>query len=225
MVYDVGTEIYVGSFADICADEVIIYGIYSGGGTLCDGPLPVELSSFNASIINNTIKLIWRTETEVNNFGFEVERKISDDWQKLGFVHGHGNSNSPSEYSYVDKNPIGGSKFQYRLKQIDNDGQFEYSDVVEVNLIPTKFALYQNYPNPFNPDTKISWQSPVGSWQTLKVYDVLGNEVATLVNEYKPAGIYNVEFTIDNLQLSSGVYFYQLKAGGFVSVKKMIMIK
>ncbi|MBK6914193.1 MAG: T9SS type A sorting domain-containing protein [Ignavibacteriales bacterium] len=97
--------------------------------------------------------------------------------------------------------------------------------VEEETPLPREFALEQNYPNPFNPSTKISWQSPIGSWQTLKVYDVLGNEVATLVDEEKPAGTYNVEFTIDNLQLSSGVYFYQLKAGSFVETKKMILIK
>jgi hypothetical protein len=90
---------------------------------------------------------------------------------------------------------------------------------------PQSFILQQNYPNPFNPSTKISWRSPVGSWQTLKVYDVLGNEVATLVDEYRPAGLYNVQFTMSNLQLSSGVYFYQLKAGNFIETRKMILIK
>jgi photosystem II stability/assembly factor-like uncharacterized protein len=93
------------------------------------------------------------------------------------------------------------------------------------NSIPASFVLYQNYPNPFNPSTKISWQSPVGSWQTLKVYDVLGNEVATLVDEYKPAGIYNVEFRMQNLELSSGIYFYQLTAGDFIQTKKMVLLR
>ena len=99
--------------------------------------------------------------------------------------------------------------------------------VVEVEVTPLTFSLEQNYPNPFNPSTKISWQSPVGSWQTLKVYDVLGNEVATLVDEYRPAGSYEVEFesAVGSLQLASGIYFYQLKAGDFVETKKMIMIK
>ncbi len=95
----------------------------------------------------------------------------------------------------------------------------------EQNPIPTEFKLEQNYPNPFNPSTKISWQSPVGSWQTLKVYDVLGREVATLVDEYRDAGSYNVEFRIENLELSSGIYFYQLKAGDYVETKKMMVIK
>ena len=108
-------------------------------------------------------------------------------------------------------------------------GADEFDGVVvgveEEQPLPTEFALEQNYPNPFNPSTKISWQSPVSSWQTLKVYDVLGNEVATLVDEEKPAGTYNVEFTIDNLQLSSGVYFYQLKAGSYIETKKMLLLK
>ena len=94
------------------------------------------------------------------------------------------------------------------------------------NVIPSEFRLMQNYPNPFNPSTKISWQSPVGSWQTLKVYDILGNEVATLVDEYKPAGSYEVKFNVaQNSILSNGVYFYRLRSGAFVQTKKMLMLK
>jgi len=98
---------------------------------------------------------------------------------------------------------------------------------LENDLVPTDFVLYQNYPNPFNPSTKISWQSPVGSHQTLRIYNLLGSEVATLVNEYKSAGTYEVEFqsTVDNRQLASGIYYYQLKAGDFVQTKKMILLK
>ena len=102
----------------------------------------------------------------------------------------------------------------------DVDEKFE-------NIIPAECELYQNYPNPFNPSTKISWQSPVGSWQTIKVFDVLGNEIATLVDEYKPAGKYEVEFqsSVGSRQLASGIYFYQLRAGEYTSVKKMLLIK
>jgi hypothetical protein len=98
---------------------------------------------------------------------------------------------------------------------------------LEENTVPDKFLLNQNYPNPFNPSTKINWQSPVGSWQTLKVYDVLGNEITTLVNEYKPAGNYEVEFNTSTIKHrpSSGIYFYQLKASSFVETKKMILMK
>ncbi|QQS38186.1 MAG: T9SS type A sorting domain-containing protein [Ignavibacteriales bacterium] len=115
-------------------------------------------------------------------------------------------------------------KYQYRLKQIDFDGSYEYSNVVEVevNLI-TEFLLEQNYPNPFNPTTKISWQLPVGSFQTIKVYDVLGNEVATLVDEYREAGKYEIEFEAGNL--SSGVYFYKLQTESFIQVRKLTVLK
>jgi hypothetical protein len=123
--------------------------------------LPVELNSFTVKAKNGQVILNWRTETEVNNYGFEVERcALSAEcqvWEKIGFINGNGNSNSVKEYSFTDKNPKGGSKYQYRLKQIDNDGHFEYSEIVEVEVVPVKFELSQNYPNPFNPSTVISY--------------------------------------------------------------------
>ena len=225
IVYDTGTTIEVTPGADICADVVTIQGTYTGSGTLCEGPLPVELTLFTATLMKNEIDLFWETETEVGNYGFEVERKINEnEWSVLTFIKGNGNSNSPKKYNYIDKDLFaGGSIFQYRLKQIDTDGTFNYSDVVEVEVIPDQYELSQNYPNPFNPSTKISWQSPVASHQTLKVYDVLGNEVATLVNEEKPAGSYEVEF--DASSLASGIYFYRLQSGSFNQTKKMILMK
>jgi len=193
-----------------------------------DDPLPVELKSFSAVRIGTMIKLNWSTSTEINNYGFEVERanfKNSENkvWTKIGFVEGSGNSNSAKDYSFEDRNLIA-DKYLYRLKQIDSDGQFEYSSEIELDLgIPSKFELSQNFPNPFNPATKISWQSPVSSHQTLKVYDWLGNEVVTLVDEYRAAGRYEVEFNAD--KLSSGIYFYKLNAGSFTQIKKMILLK
>jgi hypothetical protein len=236
---DIGTgaSIDVGVGADICAETYgNINGTLTGGGTQCGQfPLPVELTTFTATAKENVVNLYWKTETEVNNYGFEIERgqtsnvKSQITWKKIGFVEGHGNSNSPKEYSFTDNKPFGGSKFQYRLKQIDIDGQFEYSDIVGVVVIPEKFALYQNYPNPFNPTTKIRYQIPLlggderGGLVTLKVYDVLGNEVATLVNEEKPAGTYEITWYAANLP--SGVYFYTINAGSFVETKKMILLR
>ena len=192
-------------------------------------PVPVELTSFTAALNNNAVELNWNTATEVNNYGFEVERlAISDkllanDWSKIGFVEGHGNSNSPKDYSFEDNNPPI-EILQYRLKQIDFDGKFEYSDVVEVNYdAPVKFVLDQNYPNPFNPTTKISYEIPVKANVVIIVYDVLGSEVVALLNEDKLPGRYQVEFNAPNL--TSGIYFYSINAGEYKSIKKMILLK
>ena len=192
-------------------------------------PLPVELLSFSSSIIDNDVTLSWMTATETNNSGFEIHRlkdsKIEklNEWENIRFVNGHGTTTEPQTYSFNDEN-LSAGKYQYRLKQIDFDGAFEYSKTIEVEINPpAKFSLEQNFPNPFNPSTKISWQSPVPSWQTLKVYDVLGNEVATILNEFKHAGNYEIEF--DATTLASGIYYYQIKAGEFIQTKKMILIK
>lgn len=199
------------------------YGITSGA-------LPVELTSFTANVIDGKVLLNWQTATEVNNYGFEIQRSSVEtrhasslQWEKVSFVQGHGNSNSPKSYSFTDT-PTGGTSFKYRLKQIDFDGKYEYSDVVEVNIeTPTKFALEQNYPNPFNPETTINYQLSTSGHVTLKVFDLLGREVAELVNEEKAAGRYDVKF--DGSKLTSGVYFYQLKAGDFVGTKKFVLMK
>ncbi|MBK6913819.1 MAG: T9SS type A sorting domain-containing protein [Ignavibacteriales bacterium] len=190
--------------------------------------IPVELTSFTASDSENESKLEWTTATEINNQGFEVQRKTSvGDFAAVGFIEGKGTTTEQHNYSFIDKS-LSEGKYSYRLKQIDFDGSFEYSKTIEVEIHnPLKFSLSQNYPNPFNPSTKISWQSPVAGWQTLKIYDVLGNLVTTLVDEYKPAGSYEVEFksTVGSHQLANGVYFYQLRTGDFVETKKMILLK
>jgi len=184
--------------------------------------LPVELTSFTASAKGSTVTLNWETKTEVDNNGFEVERNVSGKWDKIGFVEGHGTANSPKYYSFVDNGAIG-NKIQYRLKQIDNDGTFEYSPEVEVELNPTTFALYQNYPNPFNPSTIIRFSMPVNGNVALNVFNPLGEKVATLLNGQLEAGYHEVSFDAQNLP--SGLYFYEIKAGDFSSIKKMILIK
>jgi ligand-binding sensor domain-containing protein len=197
-----------------------------------NGITPVELSSFLSSITNNNVTLIWQTATETNNSGFQIERSEklearSENWEKIGFVNGNGTTTEPQAYSFVDKNlEIG--KYQYRLKQIDFDGTFEYSSVIEVEInSPTKFSLSQNYPNPFNPNTNIQYAISNRQFVTIKIFDVLGKEVATLVDEYRNAGSYEVEFNPESSikNPASGIYFYQLKAGDFIETKKMILMK
>ncbi|MFO7524922.1 MAG: hypothetical protein R6W68_05675, partial [Ignavibacteriaceae bacterium] len=188
----------------------ILYAITDEGVFKFSGNIPVELSSFTASSSNNTVQLSWSTASELNNYGFEIERsKDQADWRTIGFKEGNGTTTEHQNYTFTDDLfGVNSHKLYYRLKQIDYDGRFEYSNVLEVNVASLNFALHHNYPNPFNPSTKISWQSPVGSHQTLKVYDVLGNEVATLVDEYKEAGYHEMEFqlAVGNRQYASGIY-------------------
>ncbi len=190
-------------------------------------PLPVELSSFTAVVNGNSIILIWRTETEVSNYGFEIERAsttpVQEGWKKIGFVQGYGNSNSPKDYSFTDT-PEEGISFQYRLKQIDTDGTFQYSEIVAVEIAtPVQFELNQNFPNPFNPATTITYNLPRHGFVTVKVYDIVGSEIVTLVSEEKKAGSYVVTFEGNNL--SSGVYICTMSGNSFVKSIKMLMIK
>jgi hypothetical protein len=206
--------------------------------------VPVELISFTASVLQNekAVQLNWTTATETNNSGFEINRKKLEarskesEWENIGFVPGFGTITEPKTYTFRDDNITNGI-YKYRLKQIDFDGSFEYSNEieVEVDFTPKEFVLYQNYPNPFNPTTTIKFEIPSVEttrrvvFTTLKVYDVLGNEVATLVNEEKQPGVYEVEFgnvgTSRDLSLPSGVYFYELKVGNFRDTNKMILAK
>ena len=197
-----------------------------------NGITPVELTSFTASINQNNVTLNWQTATETNNQGFQIERsktrdERSDDWNSIGFVDGKGTKTESQTYSFVDMNLKEG-KYQYRLKQIDFEGTFEYSNSIEVEINqPIMFSLEQNYPNPFNPSTNIQYAISSRQLVTLKVYDVLGKEIATLVNEEKPAGSYEVEFksSVGSLQLASGIYYYQLRSGDYLETKKMILLK
>ena len=201
--------------------------ITSSVGAEVTNPMPVELSSFSALIIGSSVKLNWRTETEVNNYGFEVERCVlsaeRQAWDKIGFVNGNGNSNSPKNYAFEDNNLIPG-KYSYRLMQIDNDGQFEYSKAIEVDFnSPKKFELSQNYPNPFNPKTTIRFSLPESGTVRLTLFNPIGQEVKTIVNEYKESGTHTINF--DGSELNSGMYIYKLESGSFVQMRKMILLK
>ena len=198
-------------------------------GAIYAGALPVELSSFSATTMGSSVKLTGNTATEVNNYGFDVERSVISNgernlsWETIGFVSGNGNSNSPKSYSFEDKTVTSG-KYSYRLKQIDNDGQFEYSKTIEVNFgTPNKFELSQNYPNPFNPATTIRFNLTEAQNVKLVIYDIIGQEIVTLVNEFKESGVYTINF--DASELNSGVYVYRLEAGDFVQTRKMNLIK
>jgi hypothetical protein len=210
-----------------------IYGQFLGGNgsgyssvTYSEGPLPVELISFSAVVQNEGILLKWNTASEIDNYGFEIERKNLDyknKWELLDLVPGNGTSNTENKYSFYDGN-LNSGNYSYRLKQIDNDGKFEYSNEVLVVVgIPSSTKLEQNYPNPFNPATTISFKLSKPSFVKLAVYNIIGEEVSLLINEFKEAGIFNVNF--DASKLNSGIYLYKLEADGIIKVNKMQLIK
>ncbi len=186
--------------------------------------VPVELTSFTANVKDNKVILDWITATETNNRGFEIERASSElVWEKIGYVQGYGTTTEVKKYTFVD-DEVNTGTHTYRLKQIDLDGTFEYSSEISVEVtVPDEFNLSQNYPNPFNPSTVIEFGIPKSSFVSLKIYDVLGNEIQTLVNEEKPAGRYEVKF--NGSSFSSGIYYYTLKSGDFSSTKKLILMK
>jgi len=188
-----------------------------------DPTVPVELVSFSASVDKGKVVLNWMTASELNNSGFQVERKTSGEWEEIGFVGGKGTTAEVNNYIFVDANPASGKNY-YRLKQIDFDGSFEYSNVIEVDLtMPYRFVLEQNYPNPFNPTTTINFETTQKGVVTLKVYNILGGLVETLLNEERPAGRHTISFNASNL--ASGVYFYTLSSKEGTITKRMLLLK
>lgn len=193
--------------------------------------IPVELTSFSVSKINNQFILKWVTASETNNKGFEIQSSLdAKDWQQVGFVSGKGTSVQTNNYEFILSN---NQSSYFRLKQIDYEGSFTYSNVVNYNSeLPDEFTLFQNYPNPFNPSTKIKFSIPtdlgINTNVSLKVYDILGNQIASLLeNANLSPGVYEVEFNSNKLNhpISSGIYLYELQAGKFKSVKKFILNK
>ena len=187
-------------------------------------PVPVELNSFTATANGKEVVLNWSTATELNNQGFEVQRKFGiNDFVTIGSVKGNGTTTSANNYTYVDKLTDAG-KYFYRLKQIDYGGKYEYSQTVEVNWSPfTTYKLEQNFSNPFNPTTTIGFGIPEKGNVRLSVLNILGEEIKVLLSEEKEAGYHSIDFNASDLP--SGVYFYQLKAGEYLQTKKMILLK
>lgn len=196
-------------------------------------PMPVELIYFEAVSSEQAILLRWGTATELNNYGFEALRsKNKVVWDLVGFVFGHGTSFAPRDYTLLDSPITQTNTYYYVLKQIDTDGAFKFSDTISVNHVNSvqdnnderlSFTLSQNYPNPFNAGTVISWQLPVSSHVTLKVYDMHGSEVAVLVDEVKEAGDHSLK--LDMSGFASGIYFYQLKSPTNIISRKFILLK
>lgn len=186
--------------------------------------VPVELTAFSATLSNLDVTLNWSTATEVNNYGFEVQRRVVDgEFATVAFIKGHGTTSEVNNYSFVDRNLDEGMYF-YRLKQMDFNGQYKYSNIIEVEVGQIyKFTLDQNYPNPFNPATTISYILPEKTNAKLILLNSIGEQIATLVNEVQDKGLHKV--TLDGTGLSSGVYFYKLIANDLVSVKKLILMK
>ncbi len=231
--FGTGTIVDIQSGADVCATNIYINGTYTGSGTICTGALPVSLSSFTSSVNKRDVTLMWVTEWEMNNSGFDIERtNVTSNgvgqWMKVAFVPGNGTSNVSNGYLFKDEKLKAGN-YRYRLKQIDYNGNFEYF-MLETDVTinpPHNFEMSQNYPNPSNPNSKINFEIPVDGRVTIKVYDIVGREIITLLDETRQADYYTVEF--DGSNLASGVYFYRIAVEGnaqhFTKTLKMILVK
>ena len=244
--YTNGIDHLVGVEGAGTAGTALQYRFVTGGSVVSNGPLisspvaiamgpsegalPVTLSSFTSNVNVRDVKLNWITASEINNAGFDIERSDAgiNHWVKAGYVSGKGTTSTPTTYTFEDKK-LNSGKYNYRLKQIDNNGNYTYynlSNQVEVGL-PTKFDISQNYPNPFNPVTKIDFSLPLDAKVSIKLYDITGREIKTLVNDQRTAGYYTVQF--NGSDISSGTYFYRImtKSSGadYIMTKKMVLIK
>ncbi len=223
----------VGPTVDISASNPRVIGVsrFTGGSGFWwsvsdeNHKVPVEMESFNSAANGNRVELKWTTTYEINNSGFDIERKSpGKDWIKIANVPGQGTSYHTNNYSFTEVN-LSTGRHKYRLKQIDYNGSYKYYELQNEVVIgvPNKFVLNQNYPNPFNPSTTINFEIPNANFVSLKIYDTNGREISSLLNELKNAGYYSVKFNAANL--SSGIYFYKIQAGGFSAVKKLMLVK
>jgi hypothetical protein len=187
--------------------------------------VPVELASFSANVNENDVTLLWLTVTELNNSGFDIERAVDNGkWEPIGFVVGNGTTTEIHTYTFND-NDLSTGIYNYRIKQIDYDGTFEYfelEEAIEINP-PNEILLLQNYPNPFNPSTTIEFVILEKSNVTLEVFNSIGEKVSNLVNEEKVAGSYRINF--DATGFTSGIYYYKLQTVNFVQTRKMILLR
>lgn len=246
MEFQPGTTIEVTAGADICADNVMINGSYTGAGTQCGDALPVEMVAMTAHAAARSVTLSWTTATETDNYGFEVERRTvasseltvtssnqqgtgnrepGTSWRSIGFVQGSGTSSSPREYSFLDGNLPSGH-YAYRIRQIDQNGSFSYTAAVEVEvgLAPRVLTLSENYPNPFNPTTVIEFTVPNDGSVQLRIYNSLGQVIATLFNGEAVAGrIHQVNW--DASSFATGTYFSKLQFEGKEITNKMLLMK
>lgn len=197
--------------------------IYIDNITVSRAVVPVELVSFTANVVGNKVTLSWRTATEKNNAGFEVQKsKDGKEYVRAGYVDGKGTTTEKQSYSYID-NITSSGKCYYRLKQTDYDGTFSYSNVVEVSSIPLNYNLSQNYPNPFNPTSTIGFGIMEKGNVRMSILNILGEEIRVLLNEEKEAGYHSIDFNASDLP--SGIYFYRIQAGNFIDTKKMLLLK
>ena len=237
-----GTGIYIHRGSSFCADTIKVleggyYATDDSTGT-CEGAtiigdgvisIPVELTSFTATTNGKEVLLNWSTATELNNYGFKVQRSNNNkEFVTIGFVNGNSTTTEQHTYTYADKN-LSNGKYYYRLKQMDYDGSYEYSDVVEVEWRAfNTYLLEQNYPNPFNPTTTIGFGVEEKTTVRIVVINAIGEEVAVILKKEMEPGFHQVQFNSHSGEarnLSSGVYFYQLRAGDFVDTKKMLLLK
>jgi hypothetical protein len=226
-----GANIDLGSGTDLSADSRS--GSFSGTGTFNNSALPVEMSSFEIELKENSAVLKWETVTEVDNAGFEIQRRLvnsrlaigNSQFTQVGFVSGSGTSTSPKQYSFVDKD-VSPGRYSYRLRQIDRNGTFKYSREVQIEVgeAPKSFSLSQNYPNPFNPSTTIEFTVPSDGRVVLKVYDITGRDLVTLVDRELKAGVIQ-QAVFDASKLASGIYFVRLQFGSKELLKKMLLVK